>query len=284
MEGEDVATDDPRSFASAARWKRFLILIAGTVMNFLTGLIILICLFSSTIHPSNVIAGFADGCPAADYLCEGDEILRIDGHIFLTTDDVSMILERGNGSTADFVVRRDGVRIVLKDVPIYLAEYTEDGVTTIRYGLNFAWDSTGILSNTSYALRSSLDFARMVWYGLEELFTGGASVSDLSGPIGIVDTMSEVASASSGWLEAVLNLLYLGSFIAINLAVMNLLPIPALDGGRLLFLILNGILAVTIHRQIPAKYESWVHMAGMILLLTIMLLVGVQDVLRLIGD
>ncbi len=139
------------------------------------------------------------------------------------------------------------------------------------------------MGNARYALLSSIAFARSVWYGLEDLFVGDADVGDLSGPIGIVDTMSEVGESSASVLEAVLNLLYIGAFIAINLAVMNLLPLPALDGGRLFFLLLNAVLGLLLRRQIPLNYESYVHFAGMILLLALMLFVGINDVLKLIG-
>ncbi len=287
MEGEDEATDDPRSFARAPAWRRFLILVAGSAMNFLAGLAILLLLFSPTqTSATPVIDSFAEGCPAAEegYLQSGDEILRIDGHRVLIYDDITMLLSRGNGETADLVVRRDGERVVLEDVPMALAEYEQDGVTLVRYGLNFTVRETGFFYNVNTALRTSADFVRLVWFGLEDLFSGAVGLREMSGPIGIVDAMSDVGQSSPGPLAALLNLLYFGAFIAINLSVMNLLPIPALDGGRLLFLLLNVILAKLIHRQIPGKYEGYVHLAGMALLLLLMLVVGVNDVFRLIGS
>ncbi len=283
MEGEDEASEDPRSFAAASFWKRFLILVAGSAMNFLAGLIILICIYSTVVHAVPVIASFADGCPAAEegYLQVGDEILRVDGHMVLVADDISTLLSRGNGETADLVIRRNGEKLTLEDVPLALAEYTEDGLTQVRYGLNLEWAPTGFLSNTGYALRSAVNFARLVWFSLEDLFTGSAGLQDLSGPIGIVDAMSEVGQSSATWVDALLNLFYLGAFIAVNLSVMNLLPLPALDGGRLFFLVLNGVLSLLFRRQIPGKYEGYVHMAGMALLLLLMLVVGVNDVYKL---
>ena len=285
MEGEDEATDDPRSFARASALRRFLILVAGAAMNFLAGLLILLILFSPA-QASNtaVIDSFAAGCPAAEqgYLQPGDEILKIDGHLVLIYDDISMLLSRGNGETVDLVIRRDGEKLKLENVPMALGVYEDNGVSRERYGLNFSVAESGFFRNVNIAFRTSLDFVRMVWFGLEDLFSGAAGLKDMSGPIGIVNAMSEVGEASVSRLAALLNLLYFGAFIAINLAVMNLLPIPALDGGRIFFLIVTVILSRVIRRQIPGKYEGYVHLAGMALLLLLMLVVGVNDVYKLI--
>lgn len=287
MEGEEEATDDPRSFSAAKGWKKVIILVAGSAMNFLTGLVILLVLYSGTqavVTP--VISGFAEDCPAAreGYLQEGDRILKIDGHAVWFSSDVAMLLARGNGETADLVVERDGRRVALEGVPLALRDYEVNGEVQQRYGLYFTAEETGFAANIGIALKSSANFARMVWFSLEDLISGGASVKDLSGPIGIVSVMNDVGENSVNWKAALLNLLYFGSFIAVNLAVMNLLPIPALDGGRLFFLILNGILFLLVRRRIPGKYESYVHMAGMALLLLLMIVVGVQDVTRIIGS
>ncbi len=286
MEGEDEATDDPRSFARAAGWKRFLVLIAGAGMNFLTGLVILLCIFSTAkSFGAPILSGFMDGCPAAEegYLQEGDKILSIDGHRILIYDDVSTLLSRGNGETVDLTIRRDGEKLKLADVPMKLQEYTQDGQTVRRYGLLFSVVPATATSRLTYAVKCSLNFARLVWFGLEDICSGAAGVKDLSGPIGIVDTMSSVGESSVSWQEAALNLFYFGAFIAVNLAVMNLLPLPALDGGRIFFLILNAILARTIRRRIPGKYEGIVHLIGLGLMLLLMIVVGANDILRLFG-
>lgn len=285
MEGEDEATDDPRSFARASSWKRFLILIAGAAMNFLTGLVVLLCICASAqsfVVPT--LSGFSEGCQAAEegYLQPRDEILSINGHRVLLYDDVSTLLARGNGETADLVIRRNGEKLSLSDVPLALHDYEENGQIVRRYGLQFTIVPATLGMRLTNSVHCALNFARMVWFGLEDIFSGAAGVKDLSGPIGIVDTMSSVGKSSSSWQEALLNLSYFGAFIAVNLAVMNLLPLPALDGGRIFFLILNTVLAKVIRRKIPGKYEGAVHLIGMGLLLLLMVIVGANDVLRLI--
>ncbi len=132
MEGEETLSDDPRSYHSASAWKRFFILISGAAMNFLLGLVILICLCASSYHASTVIASFAEGCPAAEYLQVGDQILSIDGKTVFISGDITTLLGRGNGETVDFVVRRNGEIVTLKEVPSFLAAYSAVGATSVR--------------------------------------------------------------------------------------------------------------------------------------------------------
>ena len=110
------------------------------------------------------------------------------------------------------------------------------------------------------------------------LLTGKAGVQDLTGPVGIVSQMSEVAQESPTWVDAALNLLYFGGFLAINLAVMNLLPIPALDGGRVVGLLITTAVEAVIRKKIDPKYEGYLHTAGMILLLGLMAFVMFKDI------
>ena len=113
------------------------------------------------------------------------------------------------------------------------------------------------------------------------LLTGKAAITDMSGPVGIVQQMGEAADAAGTFSGAVINLLYFGAFIAVNLAVMNLLPIPALDGGRVVALLLTtGIEAVT-RKKINPKYEGYIHAGGMILLLILMAVIMFKDIIFL---
>ena len=123
-----------------------------------------------------------------------------------------------------------------------------------------------------------MDFARLVWMSLEDLVSGLVSVSDMSGPVGIVSTISEVGHQSATVRDGLQNIAYLGAFIAINLAVMNMLPLPALDGGRIFLLLVNTLFTAVTKKKIPSKYEAWVHAAGMILLLGFMALVTFKDI------
>ena len=284
MEGEDEESDSPSAFNNQKGWKKFIILAAGAAMNFLFGLILILCLFAqSSGFVSTQLSGLMEGCPAGEYLQAGDEICSINGSRVFLHSDVSTILARGNGETADFVIRRNGEKLKLENVPCYLKEYETQNGTATLYGFQFQIVKATVGNRISYALRQSVDFVRMIWYSLEELVSGAVGVRDLSGPIGIVSTMSEVGEASSTWVDALMNLVYFSAFIAVNLAVMNLLPLPALDGGRIFFLLINGVCWLMAKKKIPAKYEGYVHAAGLILLLALMAVVAVSDILRLAG-
>ena len=286
MEGEDEESDDPRAFSRAAGWKKFLILVAGSLANFLIGLIIILCLFATSAgYVTPTLSGFADGfpCAGADMLQAGDEIVAIDGKAVLIYSDVSTLLSRGNRETHDITVRRDGGKVLLEDLPLVPREYQVDGETVTMYGLYFETAESTFASNLRLGFATSADFVRLIWWSLEDLFSGAIGVNSLTGPIGIVDSMSQMADSSSGAVDAAYNLLYFGAFIAINLAVMNLLPIPALDGGRIFFLVLNGVLWLICRRKIPAQYEGYVHFGGLVLLIGLMIFVAFQDILRIVG-
>lgn len=286
MEGEDGDSDDPRAFGNTAGWKKFLVLIAGSASNFIAGMLLILCLFAaSTGYVSTTLSGFVDGfpCQGETMLQAGDEIVSIDGSAVLLYSDISTLLNRGNGKTHDIVVRRDGEKITLNDLPLTPREYEVEGKKVTMYGLYFQSKEATFGSKLRLGLANSVDFVRMIWWSLEDLFTGAVGFSALSGPIGIVDAMGQMAESADGVRQAVDNLLYFAAFLAINLAFMNLLPLPALDGGRVFFLILNGLAVLLFHRRIPAKYEGYVHFGGLVLLLGLMVVVAVQDVYRIIG-
>lgn len=286
MEGEDGESDDPRAFGNTAGWKKFLVLIAGSASNFIAGMLLILCLFAaSTGYVSTTLSGFVDGfpCQGETMLQAGDEIVSIDGSAVLLYSDISTLLNRGNGKTHDIVVRRNGEKIVLNDLPLTPREYQVEGKKVTMYGLYFQSKEATFGSKLRLGLANSVDFVRMIWWSLEDLFTGAVGFSALSGPIGIVDAMGQMAESADGVRQAVDNLLYFAAFLAINLAFMNLLPLPALDGGRVFFLILNGLAVLLFRRRIPAKYEGYVHFGGLVLLLGLMVVVAVQDVYRIIG-
>ena len=117
-----------------------------------------------------------------------------------------------------------------------------------------------------------------VWISLGDIFTGAVGLRDLSGPVGIVNMMGEVGSQSPTLADAAWDLAYLAALIAVNLAVMNLLPIPALDGGRIFFVLLNGLIYAVARRRIPERYEGYVHAGAFVVLLALMAVVALHDV------
>ncbi len=287
MEGEDADSDDPAAFTNAAAWKRFIILVAGAAMNFLLGVVLILLLFVQLdTFSTPTITEFMDGCPyeGEDGLMVGDTFWRINGQRIYFTSDVATYLERRTGDTSDITVIRDGKKITLEDYPMVLREYTDEetGETIERYGLYFGVKETGVFATLRYSWYCAMDFVRLVWLGLEDLFTGAVGIKQMSGVVGIVDTIAEVGVTSPTVVDALMNIAYLTAFIAINLAVVNLLPLPALDGGRILFLIVTWLAERIFRRRVDPKYEGYVHTAGLVALLGLMAYVMFNDIARII--
>lgn len=286
MEGEDGGSDDPRSFDRAAWWKRLIILAAGSLMNFLTGLVLLGIFFGPDqqfIMP--VVTQIEEGCSIAgeDGIREGDRILEVDGEKIYVYSDFQMILDLNGGENHDLVLRRDGQRVELKDFAMVKGEFpNEDGSTSLRYGFSFSLVPASFTETVKYVWNSALDMVRMVRLSLKMLLSGHAGIRDVGGPVMIVQQMTQVAEASATTYFAVMNLIYFGAFIAINLAVMNLLPIPALDGGRIVCLLITTLVEAATHEKINPKYEGYLHGVGMILLLALMALIMFKDIFVLI--
>lgn len=291
MEGEDGGSDNPRSFDKAAWWKRLIILAAGAAMNFLIGvvLMVIVVLMVSVCLPGKqtavpVIASFEDYATVngENGLQAGDRIVEVDGEKLYSYSDFSMILSLNPGDVHDITVRRNGEKVVLKDFLLEKHEVTlENGSTGLRYGINFTLSTPNFWEKLGMAWNQSLDAVRMVRLSLQMLLGGKVGIKDMSGPVGIVSEMSKVAAASDSKVTALLNMLYFGGFIAINLAVMNLLPIPALDGGRIVCLLITVVVEAITKKKINPKYEGYLHGAGMILLLALMAIIMFKDVIFL---
>lgn len=281
MEGEDSDSDDPRSFSAQHPLKKALVLVAGAAMNFLFGLLLLVLVFSASAPQTAEITGFMEGCPyeSPEGFQLGDEFHEIDGRRVYVAADVSQLLSQGE--VHDIVVRRDGDFVELKDFRLTLLEYAE--ADSPRYGFYFQGTADSFGQKLRYTWNYAMSFTRMVWGSLLDLISGTYGVSDLSGVVGIVDVMNDVGQSSPTFWMAVLNLMYFSAFIAVNLAVMNLLPIPALDGGRIFFLIILWPVEAILGRKIDPKYEGYVHSIGLVLLMALMLYVMLNDVLRIVG-
>jgi regulator of sigma E protease len=197
--------------------------------------------------------------------------------------DVSLLLELGNGEPIDVTVLRNGEKITLQNVPVQTYTGTA-GESYQGYGLYIAQDRIEpatpgtVLKN---AWLNTLDFARIVRLSLQMLFTGEAGMDDVSGPVGIVSTVTQMGQESESVREAVDNILYFAALIAVNLAVMNLLPIPALDGGHIFFLVLDAVSLKLFRKKIPDRYETALSGACFALLMVFMLAVTFHDVFKL---
>ncbi len=285
MEGEDGGSENPRAFDKAAWWKRLIILVAGSAMNFIIGVALMVIVYLPVQQVAvPVIDSFEDFATVdgENGLQVGDRILEVDGEKIFVYSDFSMMLSLNEGDVHDLVVERNGQKVVLDD---FLMERHEvinaDGTTSHLFGMNFSIADLDLAGRLGYSWAQCRDTVRLVRLSLQMLLTGKAGIADMSGPVGIVQQMSMVASESDGFVDALLNLLYFGGFIAINLAVMNLLPIPALDGGRIVGVLLTTPVEAITKKKIDPKYEGYLHGAGMILLLILMAVIMFKDIIWL---
>jgi regulator of sigma E protease len=282
MEGEDDNSEDSRSFRAQSVWKRMIVLFAGAFMNFVLGFVLVVVMTCmSTSVATMEISGFSgvkndDG--TVEYYAEsyesglrhGDIIKEMDGMSILSTTDLSYML--GQSSVHDVEVERDGERILIENVTF--GDTKNGGV--VDFGLVYEDKTVGNV--ISYSAKDCLSLGRLVWISLRDLVTGKYKAEDISGPVGVVSTISETASQGTNWHERIESLLYLTSLITINIGIFNLLPIPGLDGGRLLFCFIEVIR----RKPVKAEHEAYVHLAGMVLLFGIMIFATYQDIVRLV--
>ena len=280
---DDEDTGDERSFAHQGFWKKLVILAAGSFMNLLAGVAVIACLFAGASgFYVDQIASFEEGFPleGENGLMVGDVFYKIDGWRTYLRGDAGLFLRFNDGKGVDIEVIRDGEKVVLKDLPLYRGTYDgEPGRFGLRVGVQMV--PAGFGTTVRIIGYQTLDFIQQVWFSLVQLIKGNLGTEDVRGPVGIVSEITEVGKASETVSRAVQNIAYFAALIAVNLAVMNMLPIPALDGGRVFFLVVDAAAMFLFKRRVPVKYQAAVNAAGFALLMGVMLLVTLRDVTRL---
>lgn len=271
MEGEDEDSDDERAFGNKPCWQRIVIVVAGALINIIIGLILVAISLgiSDSLAGTNYIHSFydANGKQVAQMngLKSQDKILKIDGKNVYYYTDVYYLASRDAGTTSDVTVMRDGKKTEIKDI-VFPSE------SLVIAGVNKT--PLTVFKDT---FKESVSICRMVWLSLFDLVTGKYSVKDVSGPVGVVDVVSKTTEESVKQADPS-GLLTMLALITINIGLFNLLPIPALDGGRLFFLFIELIR----RKPVNQKYESLVHGIGMALLLLFMAAITFKDIYTLV--
>ena len=275
-EAENPIPSDQRTgipFPEAAVWKRAIVMAAGPFMNFVLGFVVLLGLIAFRSEPiaSRIIYEVEEGALCGQTgLQAGDEIVAVNGRRCFVTNDILYELARTRDTQADFTVRRDGKLIELPDVQF--DSYTdENGSTRMDIGFTVYALARTPLNVLKESVNSELYYSRIIFTSVADLLRGRESINNLSGPVGIVSAISQAASYG---LTDVVEMLVL---ITVNLGVFNLLPIPALDGGRLVFL---GVEAV-IRRPVSERLQENLTLATFILLFGLMIFATYNDVIRL---
>lgn len=276
--GEDERNDDPRAMNNQPVWKRFLTVLAGPFMNFLLAFVVCAIMLATFVTAESLplIKGVMDDMPAmAAGIEPGDVIVEVNGEaIDYGGAGVAQIVRAIQGvepgSAVSVTVERGGERVPLEMETT--AVTTEDGVTHGMIGIEFSSRTFTAPEAIRYAGAYMVETTKTMLDSLRKLFFHGEGVGQITGTVGVIAVVSQYAR--EGWYEV----LWLMFVISLNLGIMNLLPLPALDGGRLVFLIVEAIR----RKPIPPEKEGMVHGIGLVLVLCLFVLLTFHDVYRLI--
>lgn len=280
MAGEDLEDDDLKKIPKEKRlqakkpWQRFLIMFFGAGNNFICAVLLLFLIGliwgGSSMEP--VITSVVKNSAAATSGIEaGDRILEINGHSIATPDDISLYLAIANPEEAsDIKVRKENKKV--ETYSVQPKKKKVDGETTYQYGIGMQQDvEKGILPALEFTGKKTISIFKQMAVTVGYLFTGGISISQLSGPVGIFSVVGDQSSAG------IMNILYLVAFLSINVGFINLLPIPAFDGGHILFIIIEKIKG----SPVKPETENMIHTVGLFLLMLLMVVITFNDILRL---
>ncbi len=272
MEGEDDEGESERSFSRKKPWKRLIILVSGAAMNILLGFVLLVGINATAegfVEPevSEVVQG---GAAESAGLKAGDKILRVNGRNINIMQDFSWELSNNKNAdgTLNLVVKTNGEKR-----EVALAPKETDG--QMSYGIILATSENSVFNTLEKAFYTTGFYSRVIIDSLIDMVTGKVSLSQVSGPVGIVNEIGNaVEEAQKTGSDGILNLIALAILLTINLGVFNLLPLPALDGGRILFVIIEMIR----QKPIPVEKEAVVHFVGIVLLLGLSVVIAFKDI------
>lgn len=271
MEGEDEASDSEGAFCNKSVPKRMLIVVAGALMNLLLGFLLMaIMVFSQGNLGSNVIGRFEENAVSNQQLQVNDRVVKVGNTSVHTWEELAYEVMNQGYRPVDITVIRDGEKIRLEDVSFQPLE--ESGATFGNCDfIPYAEERTfgNLMKHTFYR---SLSTVKMVYDSLFGMISGRFGLDAVSGPVGVAGVVGTAARAG------ILNLVYIVAVLSINLGIFNLIPFPALDGGRFLFLIIEGIRG----KKINPKIESYINFAGLVILFAFMIFITCKDILKLI--
>lgn len=280
MAGEDLEDDDLKKVPKNKRlqskkpWQRFLIMFFGAGNNFIFAVLLLFLIGliwgGSSMEP--VVTSVLKNSAAANSGIEaGDRILEINGHSISTTDDISLYLAVADPEEAsDIKVEKENDSV--KTYSVQPKKKKVDGQTTYQYGIGMQQEvEHGLLPALQFTYKKTVSIFKQMAVTVGYLFTGGISISQLSGPVGIFSIVGDQSSAG------IMNIIYLIAFLSINVGFINLLPIPAFDGGHILFIIIEKIKGSPVNPET----ENKIHTIGLFLLMLLMVLITFNDILRL---
>ncbi|MCD7730232.1 MAG: site-2 protease family protein [Oscillospiraceae bacterium] len=274
--GEDEDSDDPNSFRKKPVPAKMAVIVAGAFMNIVLGfLVIFISFIIDGKGVSSTIVYFADDAVSPSYgLQLNDTIVKINGLRIFAANDITYQLSSDEDGIVDFVVKRDGELVELNGVHFPMVYDEETGKQTLIYDFKVRAEKITIANIFPYSFKSAIYYGRVVLMSLLDLVMGKYGINDLQGPVGIVSTIgTTVSNAGFDW-DFILSM---AALITINIGIFNLLPIPALDGGRFVFLVIEAIR----RKPMKAETEGLVHFVGFALLMVLVVVVTFNDIKNL---
>lgn len=273
MEGEDESSGDERAFCNKKPWRRFLIVVMGAVFNLILGLVLVaITLIPQERFTTTTVDSFHENSVSSQYgLQEGDKIISVDGRKIFTTYDLSYAFSNVDDATIDITVKRDGKKVELDGVKFASEEF--EGINYLTVDFYVKGREKTFISFIGHTFDTAISNCAVVYRSLVDLLTGRYGISAMSGPVGVTAAIGDVAK------QNLFDVIPIMALITINLGLFNLLPLPALDGGRLVFILFEMIF----RRPVPQKYEAAVHAIGLILLVGLILFITFKDIWMLIA-
>ena len=271
MEGEDENSTDSRAFCNKAPWRRFLIVVMGATFNLILGLIIVaIILAPQKAFASTTIAEFDENAVSQQSgLMVDDKIVEIEGRKIFGIYDMNYAFTNVEDGTLDIKVVRDGKKVELKAVKFETEE--ADGITYLKWNFKVYGIKKTVGNYIEQTFSTTVSYCMIVWRSLFDLLTGKYGISAISGPVGVTVAIADAAK------QSLMNILPIMALITVNLGIFNLLPVPALDGGRLVFILFE----IIFRKKVPEKYENVIHTVGFMVLIAFMVLVALKDIIGL---
>ncbi|MCL2698253.1 MAG: site-2 protease family protein [Oscillospiraceae bacterium] len=288
-EEDEDSKKDPRAFKNKPVWQRAIVIMAGAIMNIVLGFVLCLIIVNMNKMVDTVeIRGFREGAASHHQLQRGDKITHINGMRIFTWADISYqfyntetkMSEEADMAVFDFRVIRNGEKINLNNVQFYAGDNGTGG-KAIFLDFGVEWVDKSFFNVISRAARETITYSRLVLLTLFDMIRGTYGLNDIAGPVGVVSAIGEVSSEGFkvSIMDGIRTSLFMAALITVNVGIFNLLPIPALDGGRLVFF---GIEAVR-RKPIKAEIEGMVHFVGFTALMLFMLLITVLDIGKLIS-
>ncbi|MDR2571226.1 MAG: site-2 protease family protein [Oscillospiraceae bacterium] len=283
FEGEHKEGDepDPRSFFSQSRLRRVIILAAGSFANFIAAFIIILILTAGADgFMGTTIVNVSDKFPDAGLaeIMPGDRLVAINGERLFYYEDYVLFLRLNADNPITFTLDRNGEKVEYQR-----RTHMVDGEEHFRYSIAFNSIDGTILEKLKYSCYRTYSFVRLIRISILMMVNGSAGVENIAGPVGVVDAMNTIGQQAPTTSAAIGSIVFFTAFLGVNIGMINMLPIPAMDGGRILFIFVSWVIEKITRRSLNPKYEGYINTGAFVLLIGIMVIALYNDIIRIVS-